>query len=78
MGASPARRCLTSPHPPSGARRWQRLRARIIGSGSSGNLGALGPDVFLMPWQVLGHVLDPLKRTWERGVYVGPDATARR
>ncbi len=33
------------------------------GSGSSGNLGAQGSDVSLMPWQVLGRVSDPLKRT---------------
>lgn len=24
------------------------------------------------------HVSDPLKRTWERGIYMGPDSTARR
>ena len=24
------------------------------------------------------HVADPLKRVWERGVYMGPDSTARR
>ena len=24
------------------------------------------------------HVSDPLKRVWERGVYMGPDSTARR
>jgi len=23
------------------------------------------------------HVSDPLKRTWERGIYMGADATAR-
>jgi hypothetical protein len=23
------------------------------------------------------HVRDPLKRTWERGIYLGPESTAR-
>lgn len=67
VSASPARRSLMS-----------ACGRESSGSGSNGNLGAQGTDVLLMSGHVLGRVSNPLKRTWERGIYVGPDATARR